>query len=72
MVTSLTNKNLHLSLEKTEHEIKKNWLINSKQPVASMLIFKAKYIFLEKKDNMRYITLPVYQDSKLIFVSSRA
>ena len=38
------------------------------QSVTSMLIFKAKY--MKKKDNMRSITLPVFQDSKLIIVSS--
>ena len=41
---------------------KKVWLINSKQSVTSMLIFKAKY--LKKEDNMRSITLPVFQNSK--------
>ena len=38
------------------------------QSVTSILIFKAKYIY--KKVQKRSITLPVLQDSKLIFVSS--
>ena len=33
----------NMSLERTEHEIE-IWLINFKQSVTSMLIFKAKYI----------------------------